>query len=99
MPAARNQEVTVRRPLAKRRPSSGRGRRLAERWCSQEARAVEALVRKGGRCENGMVGSWTGRGMDDTYLILSREPTFVQLYVSGTSAVSFLCPASRQIFN
>src|SRR5262245_22151695 len=59
MPAARNQEVTVRRPVAKRMPTSSRGRRAAERLCSQWARAEKALVRKGGRCENGMAGSLT----------------------------------------
>src|SRR5437763_12583605 len=57
MPAARNQEVTVRRPLAKRMPPSSRGRRAAERLCSQWARSRKALVRKAGRCENGMAGS------------------------------------------
>src|SRR5438045_3290397 len=59
MPAARNQEVTVRRPLAKRRPTSSPGRRAAERLCSQWASAAKALVRNGGKCENGMAGSLT----------------------------------------
>src|SRR5919202_5904965 len=59
MPPARNQEVTVRRPLAKRMPQISRGRRAAERLCSQWARPTKALARNGGRCENGMVGSWT----------------------------------------
>src|SRR5947209_10261435 len=59
MPAARNQEVTVRRPLAKRMPASSRGRRAAERLCSQWARSRKALVRDGGRWENGMAGSLT----------------------------------------
>src|SRR3954454_23438653 len=59
MPAARNQEVTVRRPVAKRMPTSSRGRRAAERLCSHRARAAKALVRKGGRWENGMAGSLT----------------------------------------
>jgi hypothetical protein len=49
----------VRRPVAKRMPSSSRGRRRAERLCSQEARLVKVLVSNGGRCENGKVGSLT----------------------------------------
>src|SRR5215831_14897694 len=59
MPAARNQEVTVRRPLANRAPQSSSGRRAAELLCSQWASCEKALVRKGGRCENGMAGSLT----------------------------------------
>src|SRR5262245_16977627 len=59
MPAARNQEVTVRRPWPKSRPYSSKGRRAAERFCSQWARAAKALATRGGRCENGMVGSLT----------------------------------------
>src|SRR5439155_17294641 len=60
MPQALNQEVTVRRPLAKRMPSSRRGTRAAERLSSQWAKAEKALVSKGGRCDNGgMAGSLT----------------------------------------
>src|SRR5262245_15529103 len=67
MPTARNQEVTVRRPLAKRAPSSSRGRRAAERFCSQWARAAKALVRQGGRCENDMAGSWTRDALNQSH--------------------------------
>src|SRR5215470_18823704 len=59
MPAARNQAVTVRRPLAKRMPVSSSGSRAAERRCSQWARARKALLSEAGREENDMAGSWT----------------------------------------
>src|SRR3954447_10494833 len=57
MPQARNQAVTVRRPLAKRTPVSRTGSRAAEELCSHLAISAKALVRKGGRFENGKVGS------------------------------------------
>src|SRR5437764_3334486 len=57
MPAARNQEVTVRRPLANRMPANSRGRRAALRRSSQWARAAKALVKNGGRYDNSMAGS------------------------------------------
>src|SRR5262245_46423602 len=64
MPQALNQEVTVRRPQAKRMPQSNSGRREAERLSSQWARWAKMLVSQGGRCENGMAGSlgrrWIG---------------------------------------
>src|SRR5262249_45052314 len=59
MPAARNQEVTARRPLAKRMPQSSRGRRAAGGPCSQGARSAKALVSEAGRWEDGTAGSWT----------------------------------------
>src|SRR5262245_38746270 len=57
MPAARNHEVTVRRPLAKRMPVRMMGSLAAERFCSHLASSAKALVSKAGRCENGKVGS------------------------------------------
>src|SRR6516225_6180313 len=59
MPAQRNQEVTVRRPWAKRIPYNSRGRRAAERFCSQWASWQKVLVSRAGKCDNGMVGSLT----------------------------------------
>src|SRR5438128_1831565 len=59
MPPARNQEVTVRRPEAKRMPYSSTGRRAAEAACSQWASWKKALVSRGGRYNNDMVGSLT----------------------------------------
>src|SRR5436853_249478 len=41
MPAARNQEVTVRRPRAKRTPSSKRGKRRAISGCSPRVKAKD----------------------------------------------------------
>jgi len=58
---ARNQEVTVRRPLAKRTPTNNRGRRRAERLCNQEASQEKVLVSNGGGCDNGMAGSLAGQ--------------------------------------
>src|SRR5262249_15901645 len=40
-------------------PYNSRGRRAAERLCSQLARAAKALVRNGGKCDHSMVGSLT----------------------------------------
>src|SRR5260370_41687554 len=59
MPAARNQEVTVRRPRAKRMPTSSSGRRGAERLCSQPAKSEKTVVSDGGRYENDITCSWT----------------------------------------
>jgi hypothetical protein len=57
MPAARNQEVTVRRPEAKSIPSISRGRRAAERRSSHWASREKALASEAGRCDNVMAGS------------------------------------------
>src|SRR5919197_2500819 len=59
MPAARNQEVTVRRPRAKRRPHSSRGKRAALRRSSQWASSRKTLASQAGKRDNGMVGSLT----------------------------------------
>src|SRR6476659_2177663 len=75
MPPARNQEVTVRRPLAKRSPHSSRGKRQAVRRSSQQAKAAKALVKNGGRCEKDRAGSWTEDS--SARVIVSREPAFV----------------------
>src|SRR4051812_44754575 len=62
MPAARNQEVTVRRPFANSTPSSRVGRRAAEKACRKDARRSKALATEAGREENDTAGS---RGDDD----------------------------------
>src|SRR5262245_33948332 len=76
MPAARNQEVTVRRPLAKRAPTRSSGRRAAERRSSQWARPRKALATKAGRCDNDMgrpLGAMGRVGKP----IVARGPAFV----------------------
>src|ERR1019366_1395167 len=57
MPAARNQEVTVRRSEAKSMPSMMRGPREALRGSSQRARSQKILATEVGRCDNAMIGS------------------------------------------
>src|SRR5665213_802840 len=57
MPAARNQDVTVRRREAKRMPSRSRGTRAAVRGSSQWAMWPKALATEVGRCDNAMAGS------------------------------------------
>src|SRR3954451_10362233 len=92
MPEARNQEGTVRRPVAKRMPTSSRGRRAAEGLCSHRARAAKALVRKGGRWENGMAGSWTRDPLSKGHRVQGaglRPPTGASHYsTAGTIAPS-----------
>src|SRR5215211_2651819 len=76
MPAARNQEVTVRRPGASSAPSRSRGSRAPERRSSQCDRSKKALARKAGRCDKDM-----GRllGFDGWFcnLIVARGPASV----------------------
>src|SRR5665213_2314557 len=57
MPAARNQDVTVRLREAKRMPSISRGTRVALRGSSQWASWPKALATEVGRCDNAMAGS------------------------------------------
>src|SRR5665213_1333609 len=57
MPAARNQDVTVRLREAKRMPSISRGTRVALRGSSQWASWPKALATEVGRCDNDMAGS------------------------------------------
>src|SRR5471030_2990659 len=52
MPAARNQEVTVRRPLARRLPRRRNGKRRAERLSRVEPQAAKQADRKAGRWDN-----------------------------------------------
>src|SRR5262249_33411794 len=59
MPAARNQEVTVRRPWASSTPSSRTGTLAAERLSSQWPSSRKKLPTKAGRCDNAMAGSLT----------------------------------------
>src|SRR5437588_2958819 len=66
MPAGRNQLVTVRRPLAKRAPSSNRSRRGAERRSRAPVSSVSQADKVAGRCENSMAGSLAGRGTEHT---------------------------------
>src|SRR5262245_25064981 len=73
MPAARNQEVAVRRPWAKRMPLSSRGRRAAVRRSSQAANAAKTRDKEGGKCENGMAGS-SGAGWGVATVIVRRGP-------------------------
>src|SRR6516225_7711436 len=74
MPAARNQDVTVRRPLAKRIPYSNKGRRTALRRSSQWAKSRKALATKAGRGNNGMAGSLTRVSL--SRVIVFGEPAF-----------------------
>src|ERR1019366_9395557 len=60
MPAARNQEVTVRRSEAKSIPSKMRGPREALRGSSQWARSQKLLATEAGGCDNAMIGSLLG---------------------------------------
>src|SRR5260370_15712890 len=69
MPAARNQEVTVRRPRAKRMPTSSSGRRGAERLCSQPDKSEKTVVSNGGRYENDIAGSWTRGSLDKSHRV------------------------------
>src|SRR5215471_2664407 len=57
MPQARNQLVTVRRPLASRMPNSSSGRRTAERGSRHEASWAKAQDSRAGRWHNDMAGS------------------------------------------
>ena len=57
MPAARNQLVTVRRPLASSMPKSSSGSRAAERGSRQEASWAKAPDSRAGRWHNDMAGS------------------------------------------
>src|ERR1700690_1525250 len=57
MLAARNHEVTVRQPRAKRIPPSNRGNRAAVRLSSQWAREEKTLVSMGGKYDNVIAGS------------------------------------------
>src|SRR5579864_6988798 len=60
MPAARNQEVTVRQLRAKRTPASSKGSRAAVRLSSQWPRQAKTLVSRGGKYDNVMAGSLQG---------------------------------------
>src|SRR5437588_10952452 len=62
MPAARNQEVTVRRPRANRAPHSRGSSRAAERRSRAVTRWANQADSTAGRCENDMAGSLAGRG-------------------------------------
>src|SRR5205807_9737245 len=78
MPEARNQEVTVRRPRAKRMPLSSRGRRAALRGSREWAGGAKALVRRAGRCDNGMAGS-SGARCGVATVIVRRGPALGHL--------------------
>src|SRR5215468_10711611 len=67
MPAARSQEVTVRRPRANSRPHSSTGKRTAERLCSQRARLRKAVANSEGRCDDGMAGSSVRGGVGNRH--------------------------------
>src|SRR5882724_5866066 len=56
MSAARNQEVTVRRPEAKSMPVRRMGTRAALRQSSQEPKRAKVLDNQSGRCEDDMAG-------------------------------------------
>src|SRR6266404_1033623 len=102
MPAARNQEVTVRRPLAKRMPTRIRGRRAAERLCSQWARLEKTLVRNGGRCENAMTGSLTGDSLSKGHPVQGagfRPATCVVHYSYSTCHYCPSCYLFRRILS
>src|SRR5581483_359138 len=79
MPQARNQEVTVRRPLAKRAPSSSRSSRGAERRSRGEARASSQEASWVGSCENGMAGPSLARCGQAT-VIVRGGPALGQLF-------------------
>jgi hypothetical protein len=81
MPAARNQEVTVRRPEAKRMPSRSTGRRARLRGSSHWAKEAKTLDNQVGRCEDDMAGS-LARGFGVVTVILRRGPAFVHLMPS-----------------
>src|SRR6516162_7768279 len=57
MPAARSQEVTVRRPLANSAPSNNWARRGAERLSRTEAKTQNQADTWAGKYDNGMAGS------------------------------------------
>src|SRR5262249_6748693 len=67
MPAARSQEVTVRRPRANSRPHSSTGKRTAERLCSQRARVREAVANSEGKGDDGMAGSSVRGGVGNRH--------------------------------
>src|SRR5580693_3902355 len=69
MPAARNQAVQVRRPLAKRIPSSSRGRRAALRRSSQWARRRKVVATKAGSRDNSMAGSLTRDSLSKSHRV------------------------------
>src|SRR5437667_10487634 len=78
MPAARNQAVAVRRPLASKTPARSKGRRAAVRRSSQWAKAAKVRDNEAGSCENDIAGSsWARDGV--TAVIVRREPALGQL--------------------
>src|SRR5438270_9494291 len=81
MPPARSQEVTLRRPLANRAPTSSRFSRGAERLSRTELSAQIQADSRAGRCDNGMTGS------------LGRDPSTKGHRVQGAS----LRPPTRVI--
>src|SRR5205823_9861281 len=86
MPAGRNQEVTVRRPEAKRMPASSRGKRAAVRRSSQAAKWAKARDNQAGKCENGMAGPSSWRCGVAT-IIVRRGPAGVHP-LSGPAGVN-----------
>src|SRR5438132_3063628 len=78
MPAARNQAVAVRRPLANKRPASRTGRRTAVRRSSQWAKSAKRCDSEAGTCDNDMAGS-SGARDKVTAVIVHRGPAAGQL--------------------
>src|SRR5271170_537577 len=78
MPAARNQEVTVRQPRAKRMPVSSTGSRAAVRLSSQWPRDAKTLVTKGGKYDNVMAGSSCHEAPTQGF-VMANEPAIFQL--------------------